>query len=109
MLLLTFFFSCYAVCVVMALCELGQRMTDAFEVINDEFNKFDWYLLPPQIQRLLPIIIIATQQEVQLECFGSIACTRETFRGVSNILKKRQINSIQSNWIYDFYVRFSDY
>lgn len=83
MLLLTAFFALYAFGVVMIICELGQRLADAFEQINDEINKFDWYLFPPQVQRLLPIIMIATQQEVELECFGSISGTRETFKRVS--------------------------
>lgn len=62
---------------------VGQRVTDEFEKLNHEINEFDWYLFPPQIQRLLPIIMIWTQQEVEFECFGSILCTRETFKKVS--------------------------
>lgn len=83
-LLLTVFYAFYAFGVVLIICELGQRLTHEFERIDDEIDQFDWYLFPPQIQRLLPIIMIASRQEVFLECFGSITGTRETFKKVSS-------------------------
>lgn len=85
LLLLTIFFACYAFGSVMVFCELGQRLTDEFEKIDDKVNEFDWYLFPPQIQRMLPIIMMGTQGEVELECFGSISGTRETFKKVSYV------------------------
>lgn len=62
--------------------ELGQRMNDAFERIDTTIDKLDWYLLPIKIKRMLPMVMANTQQPVTLECFGSMACTREIFRKV---------------------------
>lgn len=84
-LLLTIFYAGYAFGVVFIICELGQRLTDAFEEINDEIDRFEWYLFPSEIQRMLPTIMISAQQPVVLECFGSIAGSRETFKRVSLI------------------------
>lgn len=64
-------------------CELGQRMTDAFEKIDYGFDKLNWYLLPIELKRMLPNIMVNVQQPVELQCFGSIGCTREVFRKVS--------------------------
>lgn len=81
-LFLTIFYACYAFGVVFITCELGQRMADAFSEIDDEIDRLDWHLFPPEIQQLMPTIMMATQQEVLLECFGSINGTRETFKNV---------------------------
>lgn len=63
-------------------CELGQRMTDAFDEINDTLDQSNWYLLPIEFQRILPMIMVNAQQPVFLECFGSIGCTRDVFKNV---------------------------
>lgn len=63
-------------------CELGQRMTDAFEEINFTLNQFEWYLFPIEIKRMLPAIIANAQKTVAVECFGSIACNRDVFKNV---------------------------
>lgn len=70
--------------IVFIACDLGQRMNDAFDEINCTLNRFDWYLFPIEIQRMLPMIKANTQKPVSLECFGSIACNREVFRKVGN-------------------------
>lgn len=72
----------FGIILVFISCELGQRMGDAFEEIGITIGEFDWYLFPIKIQRMLPMIIADAQQPVEVECFGSIACTRETFRKV---------------------------
>lgn len=64
-------------------CELGQRMTDAFDEISLEIDQFNWYLFPRDLQRTLLTIIPIAQQPVLLECFGNKDCTRETFKSVS--------------------------
>lgn len=63
-------------------CELGERLNGAFEKIDVTIDKFDWYLFPIEIKRILPMIMANAQQPVSLECFGSIACNREVFRKV---------------------------
>ena len=76
-------YASYAFGVVLIICELGQRLTNAFEEICDTIENFDWYLFPLEIQQILPILLVGTQEPVVLECFGSISGTRDTFKKVS--------------------------
>lgn len=77
------FYASYAFGIILVICELGQRLTDAFGQIADEVKHFDWYLFPYEIQRILSFILINAQQPVELECFGSVTGIRETFKKVS--------------------------
>lgn len=72
----------FSLTIVLIACELGQRMSDAFDEMNFTIGQFDCYLFPIEIQRMLPLIIANAQQPVTLECFGSIKCTREVFKNV---------------------------
>ena len=85
MLLVTIVYAFYAFGVVLIICELGQRLTNAFEEICETVEHFDWYLIPLEIQKSLPILLIAAQKPIVLECFGSISGTRDTFKIVSLI------------------------
>lgn len=67
---------------VLCSCEMGQRLRIAYQKLNDKIDQFNWHLLPKEIQRLLLILIIHTQQPVEVLCFGSTACDRETFEKV---------------------------
>lgn len=46
-------------------------------------DALDWYIFPIEMQKMLPTILIEAQQLVALECFGSILCSREVFKQVS--------------------------
>lgn len=70
------------------ICELGQRISNAFEEIDDVIAQYNWYLFPDKLKRMLPIILMNTQDRVAFECFGSIACSREAFRKVCLIKEK---------------------
>lgn len=63
-------------------CELGQRLDDAFIKIDFTIDQIDWYSLPIEIKRMLPMVIANAQRPVLLECFGNVACTREVFKNV---------------------------
>lgn len=82
-LLVTISYASYAFGVVLLICELGQRLTDAFDELCDTIEGFDWYLFPIDIQRMVPTLLIAAQKQVVLVCFGSISGTRDTFKRVS--------------------------
>lgn len=75
-------YAVYAFGIIFLTCELGQRLTNAFEQIQDEIKKFEWYLFSSEIQQMLPTILIVSQQSIELECFGSISGLRETFKKV---------------------------
>lgn len=68
-------------------CELGQRVNLAFDECNEMVNQFDWYRFTMEIQRMLPTILNYTQQPVDIKCFGSATCDRETFKYVSTNLE----------------------
>lgn len=72
-----------ALALVFIACELSQRISDEFEKINWNINRFTWNLFPIEIKRMLPMIMAIAQKPAELECFGSITCSREVFKGVS--------------------------
>lgn len=82
MLLITIIEAMYAFGVVFISCELGQRSTNDFEECSEMIEQLDWYLFPAEIQRMLPIIINFAQQPIVFYCFGSAACSRDTFKKV---------------------------
>lgn len=83
-LFVTIFYVVYAFGIILIVCELGQRLTDAFEHVGDEFDIFEWYSFSLEIQRMLPTIIILSNQPIELECFGGISGSRETFKKVNH-------------------------
>lgn len=73
----------YAYGVMFTGCELCQQLNLAFDECCDVIDQFEWYLLPYKIQQKLPVIMHFAQQPVNINCFGSWACDRETFKCVS--------------------------
>ena len=69
-------------CILFPMCELSGRLSSQFDEIYYLINRFDWYLLPLEIQRILPFVIANAQQSVDFPCFGSFACNRELFKTV---------------------------
>lgn len=72
----------YAFGFVFIVCELCQQFCDGFHKMDDVIGQFSWLSYPNEIQRLLPMLINSTQQPVDLKVFGSITCSRETFKKV---------------------------
>lgn len=62
--------------------ELGERLTSAFWLISDTVERFNWYRFPLKMKKILPIIINVAQVPVVLDCFGSTACVRGSFKKV---------------------------
>lgn len=67
---------------VLICCEFGQKLSDAYEKIEDALHQIDWYRLPYDLQRMLPTILIFSQESLIIEFFGSVACSREQFKKV---------------------------
>ena len=80
------FYVTYAYGVVLGNCELGQQASNAFDGIDIKIETFDWYLFSLEIQRMLHIILIEAQENVEIKCFGSISVSRETATKVSRNL-----------------------
>lgn len=73
---------CWSIAIVLFASEIGQRFNNGFVRIDDKINEFDWYLLPMNIKRMLPTMMINAQQPIYINCFGSLTCSRETFKKV---------------------------
>lgn len=82
LLIITIFYVFYAIGLVLVICELGQRITNAFDEIDDQIENFDWNLFSLEVQKLLPIMLMVVQQPVELHIFGSASGLRETFKKV---------------------------
>lgn len=78
----------YAFGLFFMFCEFGQRVSHSFETIEDKIGYVSWYRFPIKIQQKLPLVWALVQQKVELECFGSMACNRESFKKVFFSKKK---------------------
>lgn len=85
-----------ALILVFITCELGHKMSDAFEQIELAIDQWDWYLFSIDSQRMLPIIITIAHQPVSLECYGSITCSR----GVFQIVSPEKISNSQKKLLF---------
>lgn len=71
---------------IYAVCEFGQKLTNAFDNIEYETGQLRWYFFPIQLHRILPIFMIVSQRPVDLRVIGSISSDRITFKNVSRII-----------------------
>lgn len=100
----------YAFGLVLISCELGEQTTNAFGGIGNEMRQYDWYLYPLELQRLYSSLLVISQRPVHLECFGSYACLRDSFKKVISLFSWKWtqhfngINSIFRLWIVDFHI-----
>lgn len=67
---------------IFMICEPGQRVTDQFQNFGIEFERCEWNKLPSEMQQMFLILLSDTQQPKNLQTYGSIECTRETFKKV---------------------------
>lgn len=80
------FFGIWIINLIFAVCELGQRISNAYGEIEDRIWQLDWYLLPIEIKRMLPTIILYAQRPSVIDFFGSMFCCREQFKKVSHMI-----------------------
>lgn len=57
-------------------CEIGERVTTAFEEFETELCTFDWYLLPIDLQRALSTVMMYSQKSAIIQGFGNSPCSR---------------------------------
>lgn len=62
-------------------CNYGGYVNHGLEELSDKLYCCDWYCLPYDIRRMLPILMIATQKQV-VRGSGDIPCSREAFSEV---------------------------
>lgn len=64
-----------------AACFLSEEITDKL-ISLDFYNETDWYTFKPQTQRVLPFIIMHTQNPLVMELYGNNAVNCETSKKV---------------------------
>ena len=96
------FYACYATGLAFLTCEFLQRISDAFEEIEDVTVQCDWYLFPDKIKRMLPTILINAQQPVEMKLFGNFSCNRDAFKKVIDLIKQRVYMVIHKHSIVSF-------
>lgn len=70
----------YAFGSVLIICEMGQRMSYAFDEIGDMIWHLDWYSYSNKLQRMLPTVMMAAKQPVAVKFFGSLSCSRDSLQ-----------------------------
>lgn len=102
-LVIAIFLFCWSFSLLAFVCELCDRLTSAFGEIDYEIGQLNYHLLPMEIQRIIPIILMNVQKAVVLECFGNIYCDRMAFKKVYAALKTScgiRINTTKwFNWL----------
>lgn len=63
-------------------CELGHREIYSFVAISNRIEELNWYLFPIDVQKMMPIIIQNAVEPIEIGCFGSITCKRDSFKKV---------------------------
>lgn len=71
---------------VFVLCELGQRITNRFEQLDDSFGQCNWYLFPIEMKKMFVITTAISQQPIFIRGYGNVFCSCETLKRVSLIL-----------------------
>lgn len=67
-------------------CELGESVSDHFNLIPNVIYYLDWYTFPKDIQKMIPTIMMVSQQPIVLQAFASLKCTREAFKQVMKLI-----------------------
>lgn len=68
---------------VYGFCEFGEQLSGAFGEINEVYDQFNWYLFPHKAQRVFTTPLMVAQKPVELCAFGTVSCSRITFKRVS--------------------------
>lgn len=80
-------------------CELGETVTQYFNIFHEHLCQSNWYKFPIDVQRMLIIFMLDTQQPAAITGYGNIECTRDSFKNVNVIRKKIEFDLDHlSNW-----------
>lgn len=84
---------------ILLFCEFGVRLTEKFYEISNEIFHFDWFILPIDIQRMLPFISYATQKPMIIGGFGNVQCTRDSLKNVRREFERRYFAELRPSEI----------
>lgn len=100
---------CWAFSNLFAFCYFGERVTSAFDDLSKVIYQCEWESFPHEIQRILPVIMLNTQDPIFLRAFDRTPCTRETFKRVKKkIPTKIRFSIIQLTHLFIFIFRLSE-
>lgn len=71
---------CFALC-----CFFGQLVNNRFEEINDAIFLCSWEDMPHKMQKLLPTMMMITQEPVYIHGDMHVLCTHELFKQVLSV------------------------
>lgn len=57
-------------------------MNGQFDATDEELYQCDWYSFPMDMQKMVLIFMMGTQEPVFIRGFGNIECTRDAFKKV---------------------------
>lgn len=80
----------WAFTIIFFYCEFGEMVTQEFIAFDEVLCQCDWYKFPIDLQRMLAIFILDTQQPTFICGYGGIQCARDAFKNV-NIFFKNSI------------------
>lgn len=90
---------CWSFGLIFVCSELCQRISSAFDGVDHKITQLRWYLLPIELWKILPTIIINTQMPVTFGCFGCISCERVTFKNVSKTFNSSYDTLFSKPWM----------
>lgn len=65
-------------------CHFGSQVTHRFEDVADAIYQLEWYRLPLDSQKHLPMMLAMAQKKIYLRAFGrNIHCSRGVFAKVN--------------------------
>lgn len=86
-----------ALCPFFLLCHFGGNVTNRFEKVGDDVYQLEWYNLPIEMQKQLPIIMASAQKPIYIRGYGDTRSTYFVFKKVFRIVFK---NNFQVNRFY---------
>lgn len=74
---------CWSFIFIGFFCELGQMLTNQFDMFNIALGRCNWYLFPNQFQRIFSISMATNKRPTVITGYGNIECKREAFKKVN--------------------------
>lgn len=74
--------------IIFSCSELGETMAFQFNVFHELLCQSNWYEFSIDMQRMLIIFMLDTQQLAFIRGYGNIVCTRDAFKNVNIFLEK---------------------
>ena len=97
----TMFFSFFQIYIF---CQLGEMVSGKFMDLSETIYQLEWYNFPPEIQRILIILLINTEEPVEFVAYGNIVCSCETYKKVIFLIVSLEPGMVMSFISFDLQV-----